>query len=339
MNLHIEQKPLGAVLFQYDIYPEKIESYGKVRKVDTKYGSYGLKKTRMTREQADWFIHVMRRLERIGFHYVVPVLPTKYGDYVVRYGDDAYYLMPWYEDHQEFRHPVNPEEVMVEELSKLHGLTERSQEYSEDLLQNSYDALKRRWERRKIEMERYADEVEGKTYLSPFELTFLTHFQRSIHMAEEAETHLASWLEKAKEKKSFRSVLCHGRPSRKHTCFDQYGSSYFLNFEKAVLDTPTRDVVLLFRHFFQSRPWDEQEGRHWLQLYEKHFALFDEERHLLMSYLAFPESMYQTVDAYSKRKNTGLTEFQAVTQLERKVLTMNRVRRFMMSVFHSEEGM
>ncbi|WP_179298844.1 spore coat protein YsxE [Evansella halocellulosilytica] len=334
MNLHIQQKPIGAVLFQYDLYPDKIETYGKVRKIDTAYGSYGLKKTKMTREESDWFVHVMRRLERIGFHYSVPVLPTKYGDYIVRYGDDAYYLMPWYEDHKQFRHPIHPEEVMVEELAKLHGLTERSQEYSEELLQKSYNNLKRRWERRKIEMERYADQIEGKTYFSPFELTFLTHFQRSLQMANEADVHLSSWLEKSKEKKSFRSVLCHGRPNRKHACFDQYGSCYFINFEKAVLDTPTRDVALLFRHFFHSRPWDEHEGRHWLQLYEKHFALFDEERHLLMSYLAFPESVYQTVDMYSRQKDR-ITEFQAVTQLERKILTMNRVRRFMLSVFNT----
>ncbi|MCD8509340.1 MAG: hypothetical protein LRY73_05285 [Bacillus sp. (in: Bacteria)] len=143
-------------------------------------------------------------------------------------------------------------------------------------------------------------------------------------------------MKEQRKKKSFRSVLCHGKPSRKHTCFDQYGTAYFLNFEKAVLDTPSRDLALMFRHFFQSRPWDEQEGQHWLQLYERHFALFDEERHLLMSYLAFPESLYQSVDLYTSKDRT-ITELQAVTILEKKVLTMNRVMRFMNSVFKRDE--
>ncbi|SDZ04805.1 spore coat protein YsxE [Evansella caseinilytica] len=336
MNIHVQQKPIGAVLFQYDLYPETIETVGKVKKIHTGNGIFALKETKMSAEEADWFVHVIRRLERIGFHYLVPVLPTKYGDYVVRYGEQAYYLMPWYTDHTEFRYPVQPEEVMAEELAKLHGLTERTQEYSEEVLEESYGVLKKRWAHRRLEMERYADQIEGTVYLSPFQLTFLTHFQRSLHMVEEAERHLTSWMEGAKQKKNFRSVLCHGRPSRKHTCFDQYGTGYFFNFEKAVLDTPARDVALMFRHFFQSRPWDEHEGLHWLQLYEKHFALFDEERHLFMSYLVFPESLYLTVDNYMK-KEKQYTELEAVTHLERKVLTMNRIYRFMNSVFPREE--
>lgn len=336
-NIHIRQKPIGAVLFQYDLYPEKIETFGKVKKAYTTNGTYALKETKMSRDETEWLIHVIKRLDRIGFHYVVPILPTKYGDYVLRYGDLVYYLMPWYEDHTTFRHPVHPEEVMVEELAKLHGLTERTQEYSEELLEESYETLKKRWTYRRLEMERYADRIEGDVYLSPFQLTFLTHFQRSLQMADEAERQLSSWIQGAKEKKSFRSVLCHGKPSRSHTCFDQYGSAYFINFEKAVLDTPSRDLALMFRHFFQSRPWDEQEGQHWLQLYERHFALFDEERHLFMSYLAFPESLYQTVDAYTREDNK-MTELQAVTQLEKKVLTMNRIQRFMSSVFRNESG-
>ena len=335
MNIHVQQKPLGAVLFQYDLYPEKIETHGKVKKVLTANGVYALKETKMSQEEAHWFVHVIRRMERIGFHYTVPVLPTKYGDYVVRYDDQTFYLMPWYEDHNQFKSPVYPEEVMVEELAKLHGLTERTQEYSEGVLEKSFETLKKRWSYRKLEMERYADKAEGNLYLSPFELTFLTHFQRSIFMADKAEEHLTLWFEEAKEKKSFRSVLCHGRPYRKHTCFDQYGTAYFFNFEKAVLDTPSRDAALMFRHFFQSRPWDEQEGRHWLQLYEKHFAMFNEERHLFMSYLAFPESLYQTVENYNNKKGS-MTELQAVTQLERKVLTLNRVQRFMNSIFTTE---
>ncbi|MCD8509341.1 MAG: hypothetical protein LRY73_05290 [Bacillus sp. (in: Bacteria)] len=203
MNIHVRQKPIGAVLFQYDLYPEKIETVGKVKKVYTSNGTYALKETKLSKDETEWLIHVIKRLERIGFHYVVPILPSKYGDYVLRYGELAYYLMPWYEDHSTFRHPVQPEEVMVEELAKLHGLTERTQDYSEDVLTESYETLKKRWTYRRLEMEKYADEIEGKTYLSPFQLTFLTHFQRSLQMVDEAERHLTAWYEGAKEKKEF----------------------------------------------------------------------------------------------------------------------------------------
>lgn len=335
MNMKIDQQQIGAVLFQYDLFPEKIEAIGKVKKVYTARGTFALKETMMNNEEQEWFIHVHERLEIIGFHYVVPIIPTKYGDPVVRFNDKVFYVMPWYNDHKKFRYAVDQEEVIVEEIAKLHGLTERTQQYSEEVLKDSYDTLKKRWEFRKLEMERYAEQIEGNVYLSPFELTFLTHFQRSLHFVAEAEKHLTAWFEGVKEKKSFRSVLCHGRPSRKHVIFDKYGTAYFINFEKASLDTPVKDLALLFRHFFQAKPWDELDGRHWLQLYERHFALFDEEKHLFISYLAFPENIYQSVDAY-KKKDGKKTEAQYVISLERKILTMNRIQRLIKSVFQEE---
>lgn len=335
MKIKMDQKPIGSVLFQYDLFPEKIETHGKVKKVYTSRGNFALKESTMKVAEQEWFVHIHERLERIGFHYVIPIISTKYGDKLVRFADQVYYLMPWYEDHTEFRYSVDQEEVIIEALAKLHGLTEKSQDYSEEVLQESYDALKKRWGFRKLEMERYAEQVEGNVYLSPFELTFLTHFQRSLHLADVAEKHLSTWFEKVKEKKSFRSVLCHGRPSRKHALFDKYGTAYFINFEKATLDTPVRDLALLFRHYFQAKPWDDLVGRHWLQLYERHFALFDEEKHLFVSYLAFPENIYQSVDAYNKKDSTK-TEAQSVVMLERKILTMNRILRFIKSVFPEE---
>ncbi|WP_157812137.1 spore coat protein YsxE [Alteribacter populi] len=326
---------LGSVLFQYDLYPERMDTIGNVKKVYTPRGTFALKQTRMSKEQGDWFIHVMRRLDRIGFHYVVPIMQTKYGDFLVRRGDFAYYLMPWYQSHERFQHPISKEDVVVEEIAKLHGLTEKNQEYTEEVIQASFDTLQHRWERRKLEMERFADQIETQMYMSPFELTFITHFQRMVQMAEEAENHLSSWVDICKEKKGFRSVLCHGKLNRKHVLFDQYGSGYFLNFEKAVLDTPARELAILFRHYFQTQPWDETEGLHWLNLYERHFSLFDEERHLLLSYLAFPESVFHSVDLYVKEKQER-SQLQLVTHLERRILSLNRIHRLMSGLFKEE---
>ncbi|RNA70227.1 spore coat protein YsxE [Alteribacter keqinensis] len=326
---------LGSVLFHYDLYPEKIETYGKVKKVYTSRGVFALKQTPMDREGGDWFIHVMRRLDRIGFHYTVPIVPTKYGDYLVRRGDSAFYLMPWYDSHDRFSHPVSKEGVILEEIAKLHGLTEKNQEYSEEVIQESFNTLKKRWELRRLEMERFVDKIETQQYLSPFELTFLTHFHRMVQMAESAEEHLASWVDICKEKKGFRSVLCHGRLNRSHVLFDQYGSGYFLNFEHAVLDTPARDLAILFRHYFQTKPWDTSEGFHWLGTYERHFALFDEERHLLMSYLSFPESIFHSVDLYLNEQREQ-TQLQLVTHLERRILSLNRIHRLQEMLFREE---
>ncbi|WP_280769801.1 spore coat protein YsxE [Salipaludibacillus daqingensis] len=332
MNDITRQQSIGAILFQYDLYPNHIETHGKVFKVETNHGTFALKRTKMTRGEADWFIYVLRKLDRDGFPFVVPVLQTKYGDYVVSDGEYTHYLMPWYEDRQQVNSQLQPEETMVEELAKLHGLTEKTQNGDRDSLDDSYQNLKNRWDRRKLEIEKYVDTIEQHTYYSPFELTLLTHFERTSFMAQQAERHLQKWLEKSKEKKKIRRVLCHGKPIRNHTRFDENGTAYFLNFEKAVLDTPARDLALLFRHFFQVRPWDELEGQHWLTIYEKNFAFFDEEKHLFISYLAFPENIYQMIDHYTDPQRTK-SEIHMVMQLERRVLTMNRIQRLMNALF------
>jgi spore coat protein YsxE len=331
MSKTLVDQIISQVLFQYDLRPKNVQLYGKVLKVETDYGVYALKKTTMNKEQTDWFIHVIRRLDRIGFPFFVPVLPTKYGDYSVFDGNYTYYLMPWQEDHRNFRHQVQPEETMVEEIAKLHSLTERTQDYGEESLNESFRLLKERWDLRKLEVEKYIDEIEKNIYYSPFELTLLTHFERTKQLADQAEWHLEQWLEISKEKKKYRSVLCHGKLNRSHACFDEYGTAYFINFEKAVLDTPARDLAILFRHYFQSRPWDEQEGQHWLNIYEKHFTFFDEERHLLMSYLLFPENIFQMIDHY-RYPERSKPEIQMVMKLERRLLTMNRVHRFVNQV-------
>jgi len=332
MKLTRQQESTGAVLFQYDLYPNHIKSIGKVFKVETSHGTFALKKTTMSSGELDWFLYVIRRLDRIGFPFVVPVLPTKYGDYAVSDGEFTYYLMPWFEDNEQFQQPTQPKEVMIEELAKLHGLTEKTQDRDVDSLDDSFQLLKKRWDTRKLEVEKYRDNIEQHTYYSPFELTLLTHFERMSFMAQEAEVHLQKWLELSKEKKNIRSVLCHGKPKMSHVRFDEYGTAYFLNFEKAVLDTPARDLALLFRHFFQAGPWDEMEGQHWLNIYEKHFAFFDEEKHLFISYLAFPENIYQMIDHYQDPDQTK-SELHMVMQLERRILTMNRIQRFMNVLF------
>ncbi|UTR15482.1 spore coat protein YsxE [Salipaludibacillus sp. LMS25] len=322
---------MGPVLFHYDLQPTHISSQGKVHKVTTHYGTFALKRTTMSQEQAEWFVHVMRRLERIDFPFFVPVLPTKYGDYTVFDGQFIYYLMPWYEDHHTFRHGSDPEEAILEELAKLHGLTERTRGTEDEPLEKSFQQLKERWDLRKLKMEKYLDEMEKHTYYSPFELTLLTHFERTKQVANEAEKYLEKWLETAKEKKHHRSVLCHGRPNRSHACFDEYGTAYFINFERAVQDTPARDTALLFRHLFQVRPWDEHDGKHWLSIYEKHFAFFDDEKYLFISYLLFPENIYQMVDHFTSPSRQK-SEMHLVMQLERRLLTMKRIFRFVTSI-------
>ncbi|MGO4888593.1 spore coat protein YsxE [Anaerobacillus sp. MEB173] len=325
MSLKTINQSYGPILFQYDLYPDRIEQHGKVKKIVTGYGNFALKKTNFTEEQAEWFIHVMRRLERLGYENVIPIIPTKYGDYIVTNNQQSYYLMPWLEEFDHNR--ISKEEVILQQMAKLHGLTEKEQKYSPETLENSYNALIQRWERRRLEMERFAQFAETKTYMSPFELTFLTHFGRLIKMAEDSVYYLKSWYEACQENGKYRSVLCHGRLSRHHTLFDRYGNGYLFNFERAILDTPARDLAVFYRKSLQYTPWDEDEGIRWMNIYQSQFPLVAEEKQLFISYLSYPEPVFRVIDDYQERKNY-LTELQYVQRLEKRLLNMARIRRF-----------
>ncbi|UTW68927.1 hypothetical protein KHA80_16975 [Anaerobacillus sp. HL2] len=41
----------------------------------------------------------------------------------------------------------------------------------------------KRWEKRRLDMRFFAEEAERKTYMSPFELTYLTHYSRMDMLA------------------------------------------------------------------------------------------------------------------------------------------------------------
>lgn len=327
---------VGPVLFQYDLYPEKILQIGKVKKIYTQHGDFALKESSMSIEQAEWFTHVIRRLERINYKQFVPVLPTKYGDYTVPFQGKVYYLQPWFQETTTIP-DERKELILFQQLGKLHGLTDKQQEFAKESLEKSYQDLLKRWEKRKLEIEHYADEAERKTYMSPFELTFLTHFNRMLALVEEAKTYLEQWYDTCMEKERFRAVLCHGKLDRSHMYYHPNGYGYLFNLEKAILDTPSRDLAISFRKSFQYTMWDETQGANWLESYESFFKLEEEEKFLFASYLCYPELIFQSVDHYRTR-NGSISELQYVQILEKRIITMSRVHQFIRQTLMNESS-
>ncbi|OIJ10295.1 spore coat protein YsxE [Anaerobacillus arseniciselenatis] len=321
-----QNSSLGYILFQYDLYPEKIEQFGKVKKVVSRKGTFALKESTMTNEQANWFSHVMRRLEKLNYNKIIPIIPTKYGDLTISHQNKTYYLQPWFSEEAELREDKK-ELTLFKQLGKLHGLTVKPQEFSKETIENSYQDLIKRWEKRRLEMEYFAEEAERKAYISPFELTYLTHFSRMDMMANVAVNYLKEWRDQCLEKESYRACLCHGKLDRNHIFYHPNGYGYLLNFEKAVLDTPARDLAISFRRSFQYNLWSEDQGSDWLATYEDSLLLEDEEKKLLASYLIYPEIIFHCIDHYRKRDGS-ITELQFVQVLEKRIITMSRVDHF-----------
>ncbi len=317
---------IGHILFQYDLYPEKIEQFGKVKKIVSPRGTFALKETTMTQDQANWFCHCVQRIQKLNFKQIVPLVATKYGDLTLTRGNKTYYVQPWFEE--DFQYPEEKKEkILFKQMGKLHGLTVKHQEFSKETIETSAQDLISRWEKRRLDMEYFAEEAERKTYMSPFELTFLTHYSRLDMLANTATKLLREWQDQCLEKKSFRAVLCHGKLDRSHIFYHPNGYGYLFNFEKAVLDTPARDLAISFRKSFQYTLWNEDQGAEWLETYQQFLLLEEEEKKLFASYLIYPEPIFHCLDLYRNRDGS-ITELQYVQLLEKRIITMTRVNHF-----------
>ncbi len=314
----------GIILYYYDLFPEKIESYGRVQRITTKRGTFALKETTMNKEQMDWFLHCMDRLNELGYDHVVPLTLTKYGDPYVIAKNRYFYVTRWYESDSRSSFPY--EDFIIDELGKLHANTVKAQSFSEDVIKDSFNGLSRRFEQRQLEMERFTELAERQTYISPFELRYLSQFHKMMRIAEEAKQKVSEWYKGCEEHKRYRSALCHGRPFRGHVVQDGLGEGSFINFERAILDTPVRDLAYFFRTAAQYPEWSEQRAIEWLDRYESHLPLLPEEKVLLASYLKFPEPVFSTIQLY--QGSSDISQLELVRKLDRKLNVMKSLDRF-----------
>ncbi|WP_216828823.1 spore coat protein YsxE [Alkalihalobacterium elongatum] len=315
----------APILFHYDLYPEYIEDWGKVKQVKTSHGMFALKEAHMTRQQGDAFVQVMRKLDRLGYRQLIPILPTKYGEYVLSTEDRTYYLMPWIEE-EPYQARTSREEKIIDQLGVIHRLTAKTEEYPKETIDEAYQKLLQRWDMRRLELERFADEAEGRTYISPFQLTYLTHVHQMLLMVEDAKRHLKNWYDICVEKGSYRTVLCHGRASRNHTIFNANGDPILFNFERASMDTPARDLALFCRQSFGYNLWNEEEMVRWFGTYDRNINLLDEEKELLFGYLCFPEPVLFSIQLYLQQKQDK-PEIYHVQRLEKRFHMMRKVQR------------
>ena len=145
-------------------------------------------------------------------------------------------------------------------------------------------------------------------------------------MSERAKYHLEKWYEACLEKEKYRTVLCHGRLSRSHSIVNMENEPILINFEKASLDTPARDIAGFCRYSFPRAMWSEDEVLKWFFRYERHLPLLDEEKHLICAYLNFPEPVVFAVEAYVNKRRSK-SEIEHVQRLEKRLLSMRKVQR------------
>ncbi|WAA11593.1 spore coat protein YsxE [Fervidibacillus halotolerans] len=280
------------ILNHYQIRPYEIEKKGKVYKISSREGMFALKKT--TVQQFQRFLFHLQYLNNQGFYQFIPILPTISGTYAVNYGDELFYLMPWFSEKKD----ENIMEKLFRELGRLHTLSVKEWKIDQEMVENHYHRTKEKWEGEVGFLEAFIDLCENKWYMSPFEWKFVEYFYEFRKAYDYAFHQLHLWKDEIEREGIIRSVLIHGNSGKDHFLFSDQGKGYFISWEKSRFSSPFFDVLPLLKQTLHTYPFHCDQCLHWLDAYFKYFPLKTEEERLMKGYLAQPGFIISTIQSY-----------------------------------------
>ncbi|WP_084821941.1 spore coat protein YsxE [Bacillus sp. SA1-12] len=292
----IQVHELRPLLMDYDIRAEYIEDISnKAVKVYTDSGTYVLKK--LPKQFNPAFVDSFRILSQQGYKGYVPIVKNQQLQYITQKNKEYYYLMPWLanesEDELDARH-----QYLFKELAKMHSRTEREVKLNGQEAAKHYEALLKSWEKSKLAYEKFVDQCERRLYLSPFELQAVTYFIEVSRAIDFSKKKLKEWSEVMEGKEKGRIVLIHGKISSHHFLYDDQGTGYLTNFERAKYAAPIDDFLIFLNRTASSYPTQCNDCVNWFYTYQKIYPYKEEEMLLFLSYLAFPDRICRIIQSY-----------------------------------------
>ena len=154
------------------------------------------------------------------------------------------------------------------------------------------------WEKQNRELRKIKKYLKQKKQKTEFEYYLLSNFDPFLERAELV-------LKGVKEDKGVSDIenirlsgsFCHGDMQHHNLLFTE-DTEYFINFEKFILDSPARDITLLFRKIMEKNNWSEQVGNRILEAYEKVRPLTGEEKKQIYFRLSYPEKFRKICNFY-----------------------------------------
>ncbi|WP_019120168.1 hypothetical protein [Brevibacillus massiliensis] len=319
---------------EYDMFAQTIDvlKAPNVYKVMTPYGSYVCKRTSASPGRLAFVAGLLRNLQQRGWDGAVPLAYTKYDEPYVQRDEQYYYLTGWRPSAAigEEQIPVWGRATLVR-LAELHHLTQNYRFDDPRQVDPLVDSLLARWEKWLGLMEKNAAIARARSYPSPFDTVFLANQAYLTEAATTAISSLRRWGEQHRTYAHFRLSLVHGAPYPAHTLLDSSGNVQFINFDRAVFDTPARDVSKFYRAYFHLGG----EGTTASELFSAYQAVFPwrpEEVNLLMVFLSFPERIMGDLELYYRHAREW-SELYAVRRLEKDLDRYMRMQRWMQQAF------
>ncbi|WP_139490242.1 aminoglycoside phosphotransferase family protein [Brevibacillus dissolubilis] len=322
------------VLHEYDMYAQSIDVIKgpNVYKAITPYGSYVCKRSSASIGRILFVGGVLRHLQQRGWEGAVPLMYTKYDEPYVQRGESVFTLTP-------YRPAVPVEESQVSawaaatavRLAELHHLTQNYRFDDPRQVEPLVDSLLARWESWLTQLELYKATAVDRQYPSPFDVVFLANYDFIWDTAKQAVNELREWRRRHETHAHFRLSLIHGFPHPAHTLLDPEGNARLLNFDRAVFDSPVRDLTMFYRTYFQMAGDDEVASEVYRE-YANVFPLRPDEIELLSCFLQYPERIMRDVESYYEQKRNW-NELTAVKRLEKDIDRLMRLNRWVNRAF------
>jgi spore coat protein YsxE len=313
------------ILRSYHLHVDYIEENGKVKKVYTDKGTFALKELHSFEQ---W--QAIEQAYRLRLPMVPPIYEAMPKQPLVRFREQFYYLRPWLNKTKEAEAPF------FRDLAKWHKHSVKEQSVTEEEIQRYYHERKSEKEKEKQFLNDYIERCEQEWYMSPFQLQFCTYFHEMMQAYTFSEQMLERWHETLTEKKKTRITFIHGHPSFDHYVEDRNGERYFISVERAKWAPPFYDLFLFFRSYLRTYPFMCEDGVRWMNEYEQEFPLFEDERALLLSYLAHPHPLYRLVHEYEHHR-AHHTEQQYVARLQRAYWQMKNIEYIVLKMSEAKE--
>ncbi|ASB88058.1 spore coat protein YsxE [Bacillus sonorensis] len=325
---------IQPVLKEYGLAAQYIEPVSrKVWKVYTDHGVFAMKKLEASRNTR--FTDQMILLEEKGYRNFVPVYRNRAGEFLTGAGADFCYLMPWLalekEEERDQKH-----EYLFREIALLHQRTEKETRLRKEDIIGHYERTKRKWEAQKQRYEEIVAAAEKEWYMSPFQLQAAMYYRETISAVDFALERLDDWHEAIKDKESSRLVLNHGQLSVHHFLYNDMGTGYFTNFEKAGYAPPANDLIVFFTRTFKTNPVICPECVNWFYAYHKAYPLREEEISLFLSYMAYPAPVFSVLKRYQTGNRFG--EKEECARLLKAYWQMKNAEPLVMNIHETEEN-
>jgi spore coat protein YsxE len=322
-------------LFQeYDMFAQTIDVLKppNVYKAMTPYGSYVCKRTQTSPNRLQHVSGILRQLQLRGWEGAVPFCYTKYDDPFVQKNGTTYYLTAWHPGAVEAGgQPLAWAPPTVERLAELHHLTQNYRFDDPRQVEPLIDSLLTRWHQWLKTLQEAAEIAQHRTYPSPFDVVFLANQTYIAETGQTAIRLLTDWRERHRTHAHFRLSIIHGYPHPAHVVLDSSGRGRLLNFDRAVFDTPARDLTLFYRTYFHLAG-DEAGASELFRTYTAVFPLRPDEIELLVAFLSYPERVMRDVENYYRKKRDW-SELHAVKRLEKDIDRLMRLNRWVHQAF------